>query len=178
VAAQPNKLHLLNGIALQISRQNEKRDLTMGYIEDIRKLVGHKRIILNGSAVIIVNQNGLILLQQRKYPTGKWCLPGGLMELGESTIETAKREVLEETSLVIEKLKLLGVYSGKDYLCTAQNGDEWYVVTTTYVTYDYVGTAVVNDSESIQFEWYKPTELPGDVAKTHLEMIADYLNQL
>lgn len=149
----------------------------MGYIEDIRKLVGHKCIILNGSAVIIVNKNGSILLQQRKYPTGKWCLPGGLMELGESTIETAKREVLEETSLVIDHMKLLGVYSGKDYLCTAQNGDEWYVVTTTYITSDYKGTVVVNDNESIKFEWYKPTDLPCDVAKTHLVMISDYLNQ-
>lgn len=33
------------------------------------------------------------------------------MELGESTVETAKREVLEETNLIVEDLKLLGVYS-------------------------------------------------------------------
>lgn len=55
------------------------------------------------------------------------------MELGESTVETAKREVLEETNLIVEDLKLLGVYSGKNHLCSSENGDEWYVVTTAYL---------------------------------------------
>ena len=30
----------------------------MGYIEDLRKLIGHKRIVLNGSLVIIENKDG------------------------------------------------------------------------------------------------------------------------
>ncbi len=46
------------------------------------------------------------------------------MELGESTVETAVREVREEINLTVENLKLLGVYSGKDHLCKAENGDE------------------------------------------------------
>lgn len=104
----------------------------MGYIEDLRKLIGNKCIILNGSIVVIRNESDEILLQQRTYPKGKWNFPGGLMELGESTIETAKREVFEETNLVVDNLKLIGVYSGKDYLCSAENGDQWYVVTTAY----------------------------------------------
>lgn len=106
----------------------------MGYIEDLRKLIGHKRIVLNGSLVIIENKDGKILMQKRTYPKGKWGLPGGLMELGESTVETAVREVREETNLTVENLKLLGVYSGKDHLCKAENGDEWYVVVTAYTT--------------------------------------------
>ncbi len=97
------------------------------------------------------------------------------MELGESTIDTARREVLEETGLTVGALKLLGVYSGKDYLCTAPNGDEWYVVTTTYFTDDYFGDIVVNDDESIKIEWFSPKELLDDVAKTHRSMIVDYL---
>jgi 8-oxo-dGTP pyrophosphatase MutT (NUDIX family) len=38
--------------------------------------------------VIIKNKSGEILLQQRKHPHDFWGLPGGLMELGESTEET------------------------------------------------------------------------------------------
>ena len=119
----------------------------MGYIEDLRSIIGHKRIILNGSIVFIQNPQGQILMQQRKYPYGKWGLPGGLMELGESTEETVRREVLEETGLRIDKLSLFGVYSGKNYLCIAQNGDEFYVVTTVYATTDYYGELCVNDDE-------------------------------
>lgn len=147
----------------------------MGYIEDLRKLIGHKCIILNGSCVIVKNKDGFILMQQRKYPYGKWGLPGGLMELGESTEDTAKREVLEETGLNIEKLKLIGVYSGEEYFCYAENGDEFYVVTTAYITDDYEGTVTVNDNESIKFEWLDPNKLPDDVAKTHKYIISDYL---
>ena len=51
----------------------------MGYIEDLRKLIGHKRIVLNGSLVIIENKDGKILMQKRTYPKGKWWLPVGLM---------------------------------------------------------------------------------------------------
>ncbi|MDR2570201.1 MAG: NUDIX domain-containing protein, partial [Oscillospiraceae bacterium] len=90
---------------------------------------------------------------RRKYPYGKWGLPGGLMELGESTKETVKREVLEETGLTLGKLTLFGVYSGKNYLCVAQNGDEFYVVTTVYITSEYYGDLSVNDDESLTFEW-------------------------
>ncbi len=147
----------------------------MGYIEDLRKLIGHKCIVLNGSCVIVKNKDGFILMQQRKYPYGKWGLPGGLMELGESTEDTARREVFEETGLTIGKLKLIGVYSGEEYLCYAENGDEWYVVTTTYITDDYEGIVTVNDDESIKFEWLDPSKLPDDVVKTHRYMIYDYL---
>ena len=38
----------------------------MGYIEDIRKVLGHQPLILPGSAVIVENSAGQILLQQRR----------------------------------------------------------------------------------------------------------------
>lgn len=147
----------------------------MGYVEELRAIIGKRRIILCGSAVIIVNHSGDILMQQRTHPVGRWGLPGGLMELGESTVETAQREVYEETNLQVDDLKLLGVYSGENYLCTAANGDEWYVVTTTYVTDTYSGNVSINDDESIQLEWVNPRDLPENTAKTHRIMIHDYL---
>ena len=149
----------------------------MGYIEDIRKVLGHQPLILPGSAVILENSAGQILLQQRREPMGKWGLPGGLMELGESTEETAKRELLEESGLILGKLTLLGVYSGKDYFFSAQNGDQWYIVTATYLCNDFSGEVRVNDGESLQFQWFDPDKLPGFFAGTHQTMINDYLRK-
>jgi len=149
----------------------------MGYIEDLRKLIGHKRIILNGCIAFIQDPQGKILMQQRKYPYGKWGLPGGLMELGESTEETTRREIFEETGLTLGKLTLFGVYSGKNYLCIAQNGDEFYVVTTVYTTSEYSGKAIVNDDESLAFEWVDTHNLPENIAGTHREIIDDYLRR-
>jgi len=146
----------------------------MGYIEELRAIIGHRRIILNGCIVFIQNAEGRILLQQRKYPYGKWGLPGGLMELGESTEETTKREVFEETGLTLGELSLFGVYSGKKYLCVAQNGDEFYVVTTVYTTSEYYGELSVNDDESLTFEWIDINNLPENIAGTHRDIISDY----
>lgn len=52
----------------------------MGYIEELRSLVGHRPLIFVGSVVIVQDSNDRILLQQRKHPFGEWGIPGGLME--------------------------------------------------------------------------------------------------
>lgn len=150
----------------------------MGYIEDLRSIIGHGRIILNGCIIFIKNSKCQILMQQRKYPYGKWGLPGGLMELGESTEETVRREVFEETGLQVGELSLFGVYFGKKYLCIAQNGDEFYVVTTVYTTSAYFGEVSVNDNESLSFEWIDIHNLPGNIARTHKEIISDYIQRI
>ncbi len=72
----------------------------MGYVEELRKIVGHRPLILVGAVVLVINENGYVLLQQRTEPYGKWGLPGGLMELSESPEETAYREVYEETGII------------------------------------------------------------------------------
>ncbi|MCL2198617.1 MAG: NUDIX domain-containing protein [Defluviitaleaceae bacterium] len=149
----------------------------MTYVEDLRSIIGHKLIILNGSITFIQNDKGQILLQQRTYPHGTWGLPGGLMELGESTEQTARREVQEETGLTLGKLTLLGIYSGENYLCKAQNGDEFYVVTTAYTTADYIGEVVVNDNESLRLEWFNIKNLPEPIERTHQEIIKDYIKK-
>ena len=147
----------------------------MGYIEELRALVGHRRLILCGASVVIRNARGELLLQQRRGPTERWSFPGGLMELGESTEETARREVFEETALTLGTLRLIGVYSGADHLCRAANGDEWYVVNTAYACGEYSGEAAVNDEESVQLRWFRPEEIPETLVRSHREILRDYM---
>ncbi len=66
---------------------------------------------LTVDAVIILN--GKIVLIKRKNPPyqGNFALPGGFVEIGETTEEATVREVHEETGLSIKIIKLLGVYS-------------------------------------------------------------------
>jgi len=58
-------------------------------------------IIIGGSVVII----------ERKYPPLGFALPGGMVDIGESTEDAAKREAMEEVQLEVSKIRLLGVYS-------------------------------------------------------------------
>jgi len=87
----------------------------MNYVQGLRQKVGHAPLILTGAVVLIFKDGNQVLLQQRRNPYGMWGLPGGLMELEESTKETARREVYEETGLTLGRLHLLDVLSGKDY---------------------------------------------------------------
>jgi 8-oxo-dGTP pyrophosphatase MutT (NUDIX family) len=146
----------------------------MGYIEELRKLVGTRPVILPGAVVIILDERQNVLLQQRRFPSGKWGLPGGLMELKESTEETARREVKEETNLQLGELHLLNVYSGKDQYIKAENGDEFYVVATVYFTYDFNGEMKAEQSESIKLEFHPLENLPSNMVKSHKEMVEDY----
>ncbi len=147
----------------------------MGYVEELRALVGHRRLILCGASAVVRNARGELLLQQRRYPEGRWCFPGGLMEPGESTEETARREVFEETALTLGELRLIGVYSGAEHLCRAANGDEWYVVNAAYACDSFEGDARVNDGESAQLKWFRPEEVPETLVSSHREILRDYL---
>jgi len=68
-----------------------------------------KQPIAGVGAVIICK--GKILLEKRKGEPGrgKWTVPGGLVELGESAEQTVMREVREETNLEVEQPELIDV---------------------------------------------------------------------
>lgn len=149
----------------------------MGYIEDLRGIVGHRPLIFVGSVAIIIDQAGRLLLQLRKFPNGFWGIPGGLMELGESTEDVAKREVFEETGLIVAQLKLINVYSGPQNFVKAENGDEFFVVTVAYYSEEYKGKLSVNDSESIKFEFFYPNELPNNIVKSHKIILNEFLTK-
>lgn len=148
----------------------------MGYIENLRQLVGQQPLILNGSCGILVNPSGQILLQWRNEKRQRWGLPGGLMELGESTSQTLKRELQEETGLEFStaRFELLGVYSGADYFVRADNGDPFYVVSTAYVIRNVTQQPKICDQESLGFSWFAQSELPETIAASQREIIRDY----
>ena len=59
---------------------------------------------------IIFDEQGRVLLCHRR-DHDLWNLPGGVLEAGESPLDGLKREVKEETGLIVEIFKLLGVYT-------------------------------------------------------------------
>ena len=149
----------------------------MGYVEEIRALVGHRPLILVGAVAVIVNEEGKILLQQRKHPEGAWAIPGGLMELGESVEETAKREVCEETNLTIGELHLINVYSGPGQFLRAPNGDEFYAVTIAFYTQDYSGELRIDAEESLDFKFFHPNEFPDRIVNSHQTILQEFLEK-
>lgn len=147
----------------------------MNYVETLRKQIGHTPLILVGAVVLVV-KDGHILLEQRNETQARFGLPGGLMEWAESTDETARRELLEETGLVAEDLTLLGVYSGKNYVTTLANGDVFQSVTLAYVATKTSGTLRISE-ESFALTYFPLDDLPRNIVGSHRVMIEDYLNE-
>lgn len=64
---------------------------------------------------IIVHEDEIVLIKRLKDPhMNKWALPGGFVEYGESVEDATIREAKEETNLDIELGSLVGVYSKPD----------------------------------------------------------------
>jgi 8-oxo-dGTP pyrophosphatase MutT (NUDIX family) len=148
----------------------------MEYYKELRQYVGHKPLILPGAAVIIVNDKGEILLQSRHDHI--WGLPGGLMELGESFEETARREVLEETGLSLGKLRLLDVFSGSHYYFKISNGDEFYAATVVYTTKEYQGELKLDLVETMDLKFFSLNDLPKQLGKGYQKYVNVYVKSL
>lgn len=59
----------------------------------------------------ILDEQGHVLCVRQNYGDHSWGMPGGRLEPGEDPISALEREVLEESGVVIEVRKLVGVYS-------------------------------------------------------------------
>lgn len=124
----------------------------MGYIEWLRGHVGKRKIFLVFATVIVVDDDGRILIQ-RRTDFAFWGLPGGVMELNEDIQSAARREVLEETGLTLGKLSLVGEYSHPRFDVTYPNGDEVQQFTFCFWA-RWVGGAMHPDGDETSFQTF------------------------
>lgn len=130
------------------------------YIKEIREFIGTRPFILVGSAVLVFNKDYEVLLQLRS-DTGKWGIPGGAMEPGESFEETARRELMEETGLRLKRLKFLDVVAGKEYYFRYPNGDEIHNAIVLYACDEWEGELQILDDESKDLRFFPMDNLPS-----------------
>ncbi len=109
----------------------------MGYIEDMRNLVGNHPLILIGSHAIILNEKDEVLLQLRT-DFNRWGIIGGALEYNETLEDALKREVYEETGLIIKNPELFRTYSGPDYFQIYPNGDQVHGVLVVYICENFM----------------------------------------
>lgn len=73
-------------------------------------------------AAFVVNGRGELLLERRS-DNGRWGMPGGVQEVGESLAGAVVREVLEETGIAVEVVGLVGVYSDPGHVIAFSGGE-------------------------------------------------------
>ncbi len=144
------------------------------YIKTMREMIGHETLLTVGCGAIIEDKFGRILLQKRTdYDI--WGIPGGILEIGETIEETAKREVFEETNLTINQVLLFGIYSGKNGFAQYANGDKVFSIQVIFHTTDYCGILQPNN-ESRQLSFLFKDEIPKNLNSHQAPFILDWLN--
>ncbi|MGT2887683.1 NUDIX hydrolase [Streptococcus didelphis] len=145
------------------------------YISYIRSKVGHDKIILNFAGAILANEKGKVLLQLRGDKK-TWAIPGGAMELGESSTDTCKREFFEETGIEVEPLRLLNVYTHFDE--EYPNGDQ---VQTLVFLYEVRAKTKIEiddftNDETLQLKFFSKKEIAEleSLSQKHQLMLKEY----
>lgn len=107
------------------------------------------------------NTNRAVVQQRVKYWKGI-TFPGGHVEKGESFIDSAKREVLEETGLKVDNLKLCGIINW----CHRKSGERYMVM--LYKTDTYSGE-LIGETEEGKVFWADIDEITNMELSQHFE---------
>ena len=126
---------------------------------------------VTGTTIIPVLPDGRIVLIQRS-DSGKWGLPGGMIDWGEDIPNAASRELEEETGLKLIKIRRLrGVYSNP-------KRDPRIHSISILLEVEAEGKLNPEDKlEVLQVKAFTRDELPlGDLSHDHDRQLQDYLN--
>ena len=122
------------------------------------------------------NDHGQVLMQLRS-DTHTWGFPGGSSELGDSLLQTAQRELLEETGLTASSYEFVTVLSGREFRFTYPNGDEIYHVGAVFVARGLSGV-LQSDHESLELRWLARDALPPNLAGPITLWVVQHLESL
>ena len=127
------------------------------------------------SAVILNERRELLL--QRRSDNGQWGLPGGSVEIGESVTEAIKREVQEETGLLIEVMRLVGVYSEPKLQVVRYPDGRVVHFINTCLECRIVGGQLRTCPETLELAYFEPATLPQMLVPLHQIRITDALRR-
>lgn len=141
------------------------------YVGKLRKKIGSDKIIVAGVRAIIRNQKGEVLLIRRK-DTGRWGMPAGSLELGDSVTEAVKREVFEETGLRVISCRPMAIYSDPKYSVTYPNGDQVQIFVIVFIVDDWEGDLISETDETSDIGFFDIDALP-DTHEMYVETLED-----
>jgi 8-oxo-dGTP diphosphatase len=119
--------------------------------------------------IILQRDSKILMVRRRKDPfKGQLALPGGFINEGETAEEAARREAIEETTLEVEPIEILGVYSDP------KRDPRKHIMSIVFVGIIVGGSDKAgDDAESI--EWVElGTIEKQEIAFDHAQILWDY----
>jgi 8-oxo-dGTP diphosphatase len=135
-----------------------------------------KKKIGVGFGVMLLKDNKILLGKRHEDPekassllggAGTWTMPGGKLEFGETFEQGAKREVLEEAGIILNKIDVLCV--NNDQVETA------HFVTVGIFCDDFEGEPQVLEPDEItEWQWFSLDDLPTPLYFPSAKFLENY----
>jgi 8-oxo-dGTP diphosphatase len=116
---------------------------------------------------VLFDKTGRVLLIRRQNPPfkGQYALPGGFVDVGETVEDACRREMLEETSVKVGRLTLVGVYSDP------KRDPRGHTCSVVFLARSWRGKVIAGD-DAADAEWVKGWRR-AQVAFDHSRILAD-----
>lgn len=133
----------------------------------------YPRAALTVDAIVFVNEKELIkvlLIERGREPfKNKWALPGGFIEMDETLEMACKRELEEETGLVVEAMQQFRTYD-------AIERDPRHRTISVVFSVELEEIAkVVGSDDAARADWFSIDELP-ELAFDHAQILEDFFD--
>ena len=129
-----------------------------------------------GVGIMVIRNNKVLLGLRHSDPEkadselhgeGTWSMPGGKVDWHQTIEESARRELLEETSIMAKKLKLISV--------TDEIVHDNHFVTNGFICTDFEGDVrVMEPDEIVEWRWFSLSNLPEKVFPPCVKIIKNF----
>lgn len=113
--------------------------------------------LVPAASAIVTNERGEILMQ-RRVDNNYWALPGGTMHFGETIVQTAEREVREETGFDVCVDGIVGTFSDPRHIIEYSNGEVRQQFNICFHA-SLLGGELHSSNESKEVRWIPPEDL-------------------
>jgi ADP-ribose pyrophosphatase YjhB (NUDIX family) len=127
------------------------------------KIVRESRVCQRGRLAVgcsaaVLDPTGTRILLVRRADSGRWAVPGGYMEPGETFREACAREVLEETGLRVCPSALIAVYTSPHVLLEYPDGNCLQLIVLHFAAQP-VGGELTTSRETTDVQYFSRGEV-------------------
>lgn len=156
-----------------MSREARRRPSAVGFLKPKRTSPYRNRPPLLTPALtvdgVLIEGKTVLLVRRGRPPwKGRWALPGGFVEIGESCEQAVVREYREETGLAVRPVRLLGVYSDP------RRDPRGHIVTVAFLLRRRKGgpREIRGGDDASDARW-SPLRRPPPLAADHAQILRD-----